>query len=86
MVANPALHKSLLDVPIQIDVVLGDIRMPVNDLLKMSENDILALEKQTTDLIEIFVSNRLMARGRLIVADGQLGVSLTEIVDEVTAH
>lgn len=86
MVANPALHNSLLDIPVQIDVVLGEVRMPIDELLEMSEGDVLALEKQTSDLIEVFVSDRLLARGKLIVADGQLGVSLVEIVNEVTNH
>ena len=61
--ANPALQKSLMDVPVRVDIVLGEVRMP----------------------IDIYVSDRLMARGRLVIADGQLGVTLSEIVDERAA-
>ncbi|MEL7112920.1 MAG: FliM/FliN family flagellar motor switch protein [Pseudomonadota bacterium] len=39
------------------------------------------MENRTTDLVDIYVSDRLMARGRLVIADGQLGVTLSEIVD-----
>lgn len=81
MSVNRFLEKSLMDVPVRIDVVLGEARIPMDELMQMSEGDILALESQTSDLVDIYVSDRLMARGRLVIADGQLGVTLSEIVD-----
>ncbi|MDG1825172.1 MAG: FliM/FliN family flagellar motor switch protein [Henriciella sp.] len=82
MTVNRALETSLMDVPVQVDVVLGEARMPVEQLMAMSEGEILALDRETTDLVDIYVSDRLMARGRLVIADGELGVTLSEIVDE----
>ncbi|KJS24846.1 MAG: flagellar motor switch protein FliN [Hyphomonadaceae bacterium BRH_c29] len=79
--ANPALKKTLMDVPVRVDVVLGEVRMSMEELMVMSANDIVALERRTDEPVEIYVSDRLMARGRLVVADGQLGVTLSEIVD-----
>jgi flagellar motor switch protein FliN/FliY len=79
--ANPALKKTLMDVPVRVDVVLGEVRMSMEELMAMSANDIVALERRTDEPVEIYVSDRLMARGRLVVADGQLGVTLSEIVD-----
>jgi flagellar motor switch protein FliN len=79
--ANPALQKSLMDVPVRVDVVLGEVRMPMEELVAMSADDVVALERRTDEPVEIYVSDRLMARGRLVVADGQLGVTLSEIVD-----
>ncbi|MEO1305131.1 MAG: FliM/FliN family flagellar motor switch protein [Pseudomonadota bacterium] len=84
MTLNRALEASLMDAPVQVDIVLGEARMPVEELMSLSEGEIVALENQTTDLVDIYVSNRLMARGRLVVADGQLGVTLSEIVDSRT--
>lgn len=81
MDVNPALEKTLQDVPVRVDVVLGEARMPVEDLMAMSEGEILALDRETNELVDIYVSDRLMARGRLVIADGQLGVTLSEIVD-----
>lgn len=78
---NPALHKMLLDVPVRVDVVLGEIRLPMDELIALSPGDVLALDRRTSDDIEIYVSDRLVARGRLVVADGQLGVTLSEIID-----
>lgn len=83
--ANPALQKSLMDVPVRVDVVLGEARMPIEELMALSTGEIVALEKNTTELVDIYVSDRLMARGRLVVADGELGVTLSEIIDERAA-
>ncbi len=82
METNRALESSLMDVPMRVDVALGEARMPIEDLMALSEGDILALERDTNELVDIYVSDRLMARGRLVIADGELGVTLSEIVDE----
>ena len=84
-VANPALQKSLMDVPVRVDVVLGEVRMSVDELMALSPGEVVALERKTNEMIDIYVSDRLMARGHLVVADGQLGVTLSEIVDERSA-
>jgi flagellar motor switch protein FliN len=78
---NPALHKSLLDVPVRVDVVLGEVRLSMDELMALTPGDIVALERRTDEPIDIYVSDRLMARGHLVVADGQLGVTLSEIID-----
>ncbi|MEO0816832.1 MAG: FliM/FliN family flagellar motor switch protein [Pseudomonadota bacterium] len=80
--ANPALERKLMDVPVRVDVVLGDVRMPVEELLALAPGDVVALQNDTRDDVDIYVSDRLMARGRLVIADGELGVTLSEIVDE----
>lgn len=80
--ANPALERTLLDVPVRVDVVLGDVRMPMEELLALAPGEVVALDKSTSDEVDIYVSDRLMARGRLVIADGELGVTLSEIIDE----
>ncbi|PKP81758.1 MAG: flagellar motor switch protein FliN [Alphaproteobacteria bacterium HGW-Alphaproteobacteria-18] len=78
---NPALEKMLLDVPVRVDVVLGEARIPMEELLALSPGEIVALERQTNEPVDIYVSGRLVARGKLVVSDGQLGVTLSEIID-----
>jgi flagellar motor switch protein FliN/FliY len=70
-----------MDVPVRVDVVLGDARMSVEELMALEPGEVLALDQTAMDMVEIYVSDRLMARGKLVIADGQLGISLTEIVD-----
>lgn len=83
--ANPALAKTLLDVPVRVDVVLGEARLPVEELLAMAPGDIVGLDRQTRQDVDIYVSDRLMAKGKLVVSDGELGVTLSEIVNEYVA-
>jgi len=71
-----------MDVPVRVDVVLGEARMPIEELMAMQPGDVVGLDRATGDEIDIYVSDRLMARGRLVVSNGELGVSLSEIVDE----
>ena len=78
---TPTSRETMLDVPVPVDVILGEMRLPIEELQAMSPGEILALENEVGSDIDIHVSGRLMARGRLVVVDGQLGVTLTEIVD-----
>ena len=80
--ANPALQRTLMDVPVRVDVVLGEMRLSMEELMALSPGEVLAMEREIRDEVDIYVSDRLMARGRLVVADGELGVTLSEIVDE----
>ncbi len=83
--ANPALARSLMDVPVQVDIVLGDARIPIEELMALSPGEIVSLESRISEDVLIYVSDRLMARGRLVIADGELGVTLSEIIDERVA-
>ena len=83
--ANPALAKTLLDVPVRVEVVLGEARMPIEELMAMAPGDVVGLDRTTRQEVDIYVSDRLMARGKLVVSDGELGVTLSEIIDERVA-
>ncbi|MBK8200548.1 MAG: flagellar motor switch protein FliN [Acidobacteria bacterium] len=78
---NPAFHRMLLDVPVRVEVVLGDVRLTMEELMALAPGDVLTMQKETGEPVDIYVSGRLIARGKLVVADGELGVTLTEIVD-----
>jgi flagellar motor switch protein FliN/FliY len=79
-VRNP-VESVLNAVPVTVDIVLGDLRLPIEELQTLTPGEVLALDRNTGEPIDIHVSGRLMARGRLVLVDGQLGVTLTEIVD-----
>lgn len=78
---NPAFQKMLLDVPVRVEIVLGEVRMTMEELMALAPGEVLTLEKQTNEPVDIYVSGKLIARGKLVVADGELGVTLTEIID-----
>lgn len=83
---NPALHRMLMDVPVRVEVVLGEVRLTMEELSALTPGEVLTLEKQAGEPVDIYVSGRLIARGKLVVADGELGVTLTEIVDARTVN
>lgn len=74
-----------VSVPIEITVSVGKARPLIRDLVGMAENTVLALDKRVEDPVELFVGDRLVARGQLEELDGenggQLAVRLTEIAD-----
>lgn len=76
----------LQQIPIEVTVSVGKARPRVRDLLTIAENAILPLDRRIDDPVEIFVGDRLIARGELQEMDGpnagQLSVRLTEVVNE----
>ncbi|SFR51944.1 flagellar motor switch protein FliN/FliY [Yoonia tamlensis] len=73
-------------IPIEISVSVGKARPLVRDLLSLGENAILALDKRIEDPVELYIGDRLIARGELQELDGgepgQLAVRLTEVVSD----
>lgn len=72
--------EAVFDVPVRISVVLGRTRMPVADLLRMDVGTVVELDRQVGEAIEIYVNDRLVARGEIVLVENRLGVTMTEIV------
>lgn len=72
-------------IPIEITISVGKARPLIRDLLKMGRNAVLPLDKRVDDAVELYVGERLIARGELEELDGeqqgQLAVRLTEVTD-----
>ena len=72
--------EAVFDVPVRISVVLGRTRMPVASLLKMDIGTVVELDRQGGEAIEIYVNDRLVARGEIVLVENRLGVTMTEII------
>ncbi len=74
----------LHDIPIEVTVSVGKARPLVRDLLRLGENTILPLDRKIDDPVELYVGDRLIARGALQEVEngepGQLAIKLTEVV------
>ncbi len=70
----------VFDVPVNISAVLGKASMSVAQLLKLGSGSILELDRKVGEAIDIYVNNRLVARGEVVVVDERLGVTMTEII------
>ena len=79
----PAAAKELeaiYDIPVQISAGLGKATMQVNQLLKLGRGAVVELDRKVGEAIDIYVNNRLVARGEVVVVEDRLGVTMTEII------
>ena len=70
----------VFDVPVNISAVLGKAHLSVAQLLKLGQGSVLELDRKVGEAIDIYVNNRLVARGEVVVVDDRLGVTMTEII------
>ncbi|MGL6211966.1 MAG: FliM/FliN family flagellar motor switch protein [Paracoccaceae bacterium] len=72
-------------VPIEVTISVGKARPMVRDLLKLTRDAVLTLDRRVDDPVELYVGDRLIARGELTELDGeqagQLAVRLTEVAN-----
>lgn len=72
---------AVYDIPVQVSAVLGRATMQVSQLLKLGRGAVVELDRKLGEAVEIYVNNRLVARGEVVmVDDNRLGVTMTEIV------
>ena len=76
----------VFDVPVHISAVLGKAHLSVSQLLKLGSGSILELDRKVGEAIDIYVNNRLVARGEVVVVDDRLGVTMTEIIKDGDAQ
>ncbi|MGN6411160.1 MAG: flagellar motor switch protein FliN [Nitrobacter sp.] len=72
--------EAVFDVPVQVSAVLGRSRMDVGALLKLGPGSVLELDRRVGEAIDIYVNNRLVARGEVVLVEDKLGVTMTEII------
>jgi flagellar motor switch protein FliN len=70
----------ILDIPLEVKAELGRSKMLVNDLLQLGQGSILELDKKVGEQIDIYVSEKLLARGEVVVVDEKFGIRLTDII------
>ncbi|GAB5349256.1 flagellar motor switch protein FliN [Alteriqipengyuania sp. 357] len=74
--------EAVHEVPVKMQAVLGRARMTVSELMQIAPGRVVELDRKVGEPVDIFVSNRLIARGEVVLIDRALGVTLTEIVHE----
>ncbi|MEQ8195404.1 MAG: flagellar motor switch protein FliN [Rhodospirillales bacterium] len=74
--------EAVYDIPVQVSAVLGKSSMQVSQLLKLGKGAIVELDRKVGEAIDIYVNNRLVARGEVVVVEDRLGITMTEIIKE----
>jgi flagellar motor switch protein FliN len=72
--------SAIYDIPVQLAAVLGKTSMPVNQLLRLGRGAVVELDRKVGEPIDIYVNNRLVARGEVLIVDDHLGITMTEII------
>jgi flagellar motor switch protein FliN/FliY len=72
--------EAVYDIPVQVSAVLGKSTMEVARLLRLGKGAVVELDRKVGEAIDIYVNNRLVARGEVVVLDDRLGITMTEII------
>jgi flagellar motor switch protein FliN/FliY len=82
LAGQPTIEQlsAVYDIPVQLAAVLGKTTMPVSQLLRLARGAVVELDRKVGEPVEIYVNNRLVARGEVLVVDDHLGITMTEIV------
>ncbi|MDZ5761972.1 Flagellar motor switch protein FliN [Candidatus Cyrtobacter comes] len=73
------LH-AVYDVPLKVSVVLGKTEMRLNQVLKLTKGSLVELDKKVGEPVDLYVSDRLIARGEIVLVDDKIGITLMELV------
>ena len=74
--------ESVFDVPVRVQAVLGRAAVEVSQLLKLAPGAVVELDRRVGEAIDIYVNDRLVARGEVVLVEEHLGVTMTEIVKQ----
>ena len=72
--------EAVFDVPVTVSAVLGKSGMEVSQLLKLGRGTIVELDRKVGEAIDIYVNDRLVARGEVVLVEDRLGITMTEII------
>jgi len=72
--------EAVYDVPVKVTAVLGTSQMQIHQLLKLGRGAVVTLDRRVGEAVDIYVNDRLVARGEVMIVEDKLGVTMTEIV------
>lgn len=70
----------ILDVPLEMTVVIGRTKILVQELLQLGQGSVIALDKLAGEPMEVYVNDRLIGRGEVVVINEKFGIRLTDII------
>jgi flagellar motor switch protein FliN len=73
----------ILDIPLDVSVELGKVKMLVNDLLQLGHGSIIELTKSISEPLDIYANNRLIAKGEVVVMEEKFGIRVADIINPI---
>lgn len=72
--------KAIYDIPVDISAVLGATSMSISELVKLGKGTVIKLDRKVGESIDIYVNNRIVAKGEVVIIENRIGITLTEII------
>ncbi len=85
---NPTEEKALdivLDVKVKVTVQLGSVQLPMRDVLELTAGSVVQLQQHASDPVGLFVNDKLIAYGEVVVVEDNFGIKITELVGSTQA-
>jgi flagellar motor switch protein FliN len=79
--SEPANVDMIMDVPVAVNAILGNTTMRIADLLQLGPGSVVELDKRAGEPVDLYVNDRLMAIGEVVVVNETFGVRITEVID-----
>ena len=70
----------VFNISVRVSAVLGKSSMNVREIMKLGRGSVIELDRKVGEAIDVYVNNRMIARGEVVVVGDQLGVTMTEII------
>ena len=84
-VENLPTLEFLLDVPVKLTVELGSCHISMRDLLQLNVGSVVQLDKSANASVDLYVNQKLVARGEVVVVEENFGIKITELLARPTA-
>ena len=72
--------EAVYDIPVEVTVVLGRTNMPISNVLKLGRGAVVELDRKIGESVDVYVNERLVARGEVVIVEDRIGVTMTEIM------
>ena len=79
---DPKALELVLDVKVKLTVKLGSCQLPMKQILEMTPGTVIQLDQQARDPVGLYVNDKLIAYGEVVVVEDAFGIKITEIIGQ----
>lgn len=82
---DPKALELVLDVKVKLTVKLGSCQLPMKQILEMMPGTVIQLDQQARDPVGLYVNDKLIAYGEVVVVEEAFGIKITEIIGQAAS-
>jgi len=75
-----------MDVALNVSLRFGQRQLPLRELLELASGSVVELDRQVDDPVELLLDGKLVARGEVVIVDGNYGLRVTDVPQPVMSH